>query len=160
MPVTAEAEIPSVPEEVTFSSTTIEVMSFGPMPLSKAPQEGIEITWKNENGDYYIIEGKTSSTDSIREIEEDEEMPSASFKLNYTQSASAALSSSDFSYYGTYKVSLIHICYEYAVFSQGGTTSSGTLVDVKGNIEGGYGIFTGISKVTRDIKVIEGSSPF
>ena len=87
-------------------------------------------------------------------------MPSNSFRLNYTQGSSAALSSADFNHYGTHKVSLIHICYEYAVFSQGGTTSSSTLVDVKGNIEGGYGIFTGISKITQDIKVTEDSSPF
>ena len=64
-------------------------------------------------------------------------------------------------YRGTiYTVSVIHILYEYAVLSQGGSTSSTTLVDVKGNIDGGYGIFTGISSVSRNIKVSKGSSPF
>ena len=47
-----------------------------------------------------------------------------------------------------------------AVLSQGGSTSSATLVDVKGNIDGGYGIFTGISSVKRTIHVSQGSSPF
>ena len=61
---------------------------------------------------------------------------------------------------GTYNVSVIHINYEYAVLSQGGTTSSTTLIDVKGNIDGGYGIFTGISCVTKSVKVSQGSSPF
>lgn len=80
-------------------------------------------------------------------------MPSKSFRLNYTQGTGATLSSSDFNYYGAYQVSVIHICREYAVMSQGGSTSSTTLVDVKGNIDGGYGIFTGISSVTRNMKV-------
>ena len=28
-----------------------------------------------------------------------------------------------------------------------------TLIDVKGNVDGGYGIFTGISCVTKSVKV-------
>lgn len=109
---------------------------------------------------FQIVEGKTSSTSTIRELDEDEEAPVRSFKLNYTQGESTTLSSSDFNYYGTYTISLIHICYEYAVMSQGGSTSSATLVDVKGNVDGGYGIFTGISSVDTNIRVVEGSSLF
>lgn len=93
-------------------------------------------------------------------MDADEDLPAKSFKLNYTQGTGSTLSSSDFSYYGTYHISVIHIGYEYAVMSQGGSTSSSTLVDVKGNIDNGYGIFTGISKVTMNVKVSKGSSPF
>ena len=158
--VTAETVVPSEPQDVSFSSSSIEVMSFSPMSATKAPQEGIEITWKNDEGDYYIIEGRTGSTSAIRDVDYDEEQPSKSFKQNYTQGASATLSSAYFNYYGTYSISVIHIRYEYAVMSQGGSTSSSTLVDVKGNIDGGYGIFTGISCITRSIKVSKGSAPF
>lgn len=160
VPVTSTTTVPSAPEDVTFSSTSIEVMSFPGMPMGKGPDEGIEISWKNDEGDYYIVEGKTGSDDPIIEIDEDEEMPSRSFKQNYTQGTGTTLSSSDFNYYGTYNVSVIHINQEYAVMSQGGSTSSTTLTDVKGNIDGGYGIFTGISSVTRKVKVFQGSSQF
>lgn len=44
--------------------------------------------------------------------------------------------------------------------SQGGSTTSATLVDVRGNIDGGYGIFTGISSVKKTISVTKQSSPF
>ncbi len=160
-PVTAVTTVPTAPEEVSFSATKIEVMSFQPpQAMSKAPNDGIEITWKNEEGEYYIVEGKTGSTNPVMDIEDEEDMPAKSFKLNYTQGTSATLSSSDFNYYGTYHISVIHINQEYAVMSQGGSTSSATLVDVKGNIDGGYGIFTGISSVTRTISVAKGSSPF
>lgn len=161
VPVTAVTTVPSAPEEVTFSSTQIEVMGFQPpQPMSKAPGGGIEISWKNDEGEYYIVEGKTSSTNPVMDVEDDEDMPVKSFKLNYTQGTSATLSSSDFNYYGAYHISVIHVNQEYAVMSQGGSTSSTTLVDVKGNINGGYGIFTGISSVTRTITVAKGSSPF
>lgn len=161
VPVTAVTTVPSSPEGVTFSKTEIEVMGFhSPKSISKAPIEGIEISWKNDDGEYYIIEGKTASTNSIMDVEDDEDMPDKSFKLNYTQGTDATLSSSDFNYYGTYYVSVIHINKEYAVMSQGGSTSSTTLVDIKGNVEGGYGIFTGISSITKTINVIQGSSPF
>lgn len=161
VPVTAVTTVPSVPDEVSFSATKIEVMGFQPpQPMSRASSGGIEISWKNDDGDYYIVEGKTISTDPVIDVEDDEDMPVKSFKLNYTQGTSTTLSSSDFNYYGTYHISVIHINQEYAVMSQGGSTSSATLVDVKGNIDGGYGIFTGISSVTRTITVAKGSSPF
>ena len=155
--VTSTIQVPSAPVNVTFSSSTIEVMGgMPPMPMSKAPHEGIEISWDNEEGDYYIIEGKTTSTSTIQDYDDDDELPSKSFKHNYTQGSSTSLSSSDFNYYGTYTISVSHIRYEYAVMSQGGSTSSTTLVDVKGNIDGGYGIFTGISSVKKSIRVSKG----
>ena len=160
VPVTAETVVPTLPENVAFSSTSIEVMSFGPKPFCKAPQDGIEISWANDEGDYYIVEGKTTSTNPVRDVDDDNDMLSQSFKLSYTQGSSTSLSSSDFNYFGTYQVSVIHINAEYAVMSQGGSTGSSSLVDIKGNIDGGYGIFTGISSVTRSVKVSQGSSPF
>lgn len=162
IPVTAVTTVPSEPQEVSFSATSIEVMSFQPpaMAQTKASKDGIEITWKNDDGDYYIVEGKTNSSSTVRELDEDEYMPSKSFKLSYTQGSSSTLASSDFNYYGSYQISVIHINQEYAVMSQGGSTSSATLVDVKGNVDGGYGIFTGISSVTRTISVSQGSMPF
>ena len=159
LPVTASTIVPDAPQNVSFSATSIGVMSFE-LPATRAPQDGIEITWTNDDGEYYIVEGKTTSTSTIREIDEDEELPPQSFKLNYTQGASANLSSADFNYFGTYQISVIHIRPEYAVISQGGSTSSTTLVDVKGNIDGGYGIFTGISSITRAISVTKQTSPF
>lgn len=110
VPVTSATTVPSVPQGVSFSSTTIEVMSFQPpMPMSKAPNDGIEISWTNDEGDYYIVEGKTYSTSPIMEVDDDEDMPSKSFKQNYTQGTGTTLSSSDFNYYGSYNVSVIHI---------------------------------------------------
>ncbi len=165
-PVTASTIVPDAPVGVKFSGYSVGVVSFprsdgaSVYGTTKAPDNGIEISWKNEEGDYYIVEGTTESVSLIRELEEDEDMPSKSFKLDYTQGESASLSSADFNYYGKYAVSVIHIRPEYAIMSQGGGTSSTTLTDVRGNIEGGYGIFTGINSVTDTITVHVQTSPF
>lgn len=95
-------------------------MSFSRPDDTKAPNEGIEISWDNADGDYYIVEGVTESLSLVRELDEDEELPSQSFKLDYTQGESATLSSVNFNYYGEYAVSVLHIRPEYAIMSQGG----------------------------------------
>ncbi|MBR1957229.1 MAG: hypothetical protein IKA13_07965, partial [Bacteroidales bacterium] len=46
--------------------------------------------------------GKTSSTTTLMDFDEDDELPSQSFKHNYTQGSNTTLSSSDFNYVGTY----------------------------------------------------------
>ena len=56
---------------------------------------------------------------------------------------------------GQYNIYVLHVREEYAIMSQGGATSSTTLVDARGNIDGGYGIFTGISGVMRTISVTQ-----
>ena len=76
------------------------------------------------------------------------------------QIVDSAILESNINYFGYYETSVIHIQPEYAVMSQGGSTSSTTLVDVKGNIDGGYGIFTGINSFTKTIIVTEQSRPF
>ena len=87
-------------------------------------------------------------------------MPPQGFKLDYTQGESATLSQANFNYYGEYIVSVIHITKEYAIMSQGGSTSSTSLVDIRGNIDGGYGIFAGINCVSDTVRVRAQSSPF
>ncbi len=159
-PVTATASVPEMPENVKFSSHAIEVFSMDNLKSVKAPGGGIEITWNNESGDYYIVEGYTESSSYINSLEEGEEEPARSFKLDYTQGESITLNSDKFNYYGEYKISLLRISPEYAVMSQGGSTSSTTLVDVRGNVDGGYGIFTGVGRVTESIWVKEKSTPF
>ena len=165
VPVSATTVVPEAPSGVKFSGYSIGVMSFSrpdetSLSATRAPNDGIEISWENPDGDYYIVEGTTESVSLVRELEEDEQMPSQSFKLDYTQGESATLSSINFNYYGKYAVSVMHIRPEYAVMSQGGAISSSSLVDVRGNIDGGYGIFTGVNSVTDTVTVRVQSSPF
>lgn len=154
-PIFATTTVPESPKNVVFSAASIGVMSGGMAP--KNSTNGIEITWSNEDREYYIVEGKTMSSAPIQSAEQE---LSKSFKLEYTQSGTATLTSSLFNYYGSYEVYVIKIAREYAIISQGAGDTSGTLTDIRGNIEGGYGIFTGIHRFTRNVNVYQQTSPF
>ena len=148
-PVRASATVPPSPENVSFSDTSIGTGGFGGMG-------GIEITWDNDDRNYYLVEGVTESASPIRESET---APAKSFRIDYTQENSITLSSMQFSYFGNYAVSLIRIEPEYVVMTQSVSNTSSSLADVRGNIEGGYGIFTGINRVTKTIQVYQQTGP-
>ena len=146
--ISATTTVPEAPQGVEFSATSIGVMGFS---------TAIEITWSNDDRNFYIVEGFTTSSSPVRDTDS---TPAKGFKLDYTQGSSATLSQMQFNYLGNYEVSLIRIWPEYAVMSQGSFDTSTSLVDIKGNIEGGYGIFTGINRVMRNINVYRQSTPF
>lgn len=148
--ITATTTVPDEPQNVVFSATSIGIGMFS---------NSIEITWSNNEENYYIIEGFTTSSTLVRGSGTD--IPKK-FKLDCTQGNSATLESMQFNYLGNYEVSLISIMPEYVIISQGNadTSVSTSIVDVKGNIDGGYGIFTGINRVIQRINVYRSAEPF
>jgi hypothetical protein len=164
-PVSATATVPAAPQDVEFSATAMGVMppinQGDPFPdlddlLNMTRQ--IEITWNNDDRNFYIVEGFTESTEIIEGMmlssNQQSGDASKSFKLEYTQGDYATVSSMQFRYIGDYEVSLIRIQPEYVLMSQGTATNTSTdIADVKGNIDGGYGLFTGINRITRIINV-------
>ena len=152
--ISATAVVPEAPEEVEFSSSAIGIST--PKQISsRNPGVGIEITWSNDDANYYIIEGSTTSIEPIQYSYNEDEWPDKCFKLDYTQGSSSTLSSQQFQYYGGYEVSVIRIQPEYVVMSQGSSNTSTSLVDIRGNIDGGYGIFTGINRYKKNINVFK-----
>ena len=148
--ISAITTVPIKPQNVVFSATSIGVGMFS---------NPIEITWSNDDRNYFFIEGFTTSSNSVRGS--GTEIPK-NFKLDCTQGNSAMLESMQFNYIGKYEVSLISILPEYVIISQGNadTSVSTSIVEVKGNIDGGYGIFTGINRVTQNINTYRESEPF
>ena len=162
-PVTATAIVPDEPQNVEFSTTSVGVFnrSFNWVPGSSWNWDDLpefdaqlEITWENDDRNFYMLECFTTSTEAINENQTDAPQ---SFKVDYTQNDYAILSSMQFRYYGDYEVSLVRIQPEYAVMTEGSTNTytSASIDDIKGNIDGGYGLFTGISRITKTINVYE-----
>ena len=158
--ISATTSVPEAPQNVEFSATSAGVFGSSYDVSTRAetgPGQGIVITWNNDERNYYIVEGFTTSTTLIRSSST---TPDKSFKLDYTQSNTITLSQMQFHYIGNYEISLIRILKEYAVMSQGSSETSTSLVDIKGNIDGGYGIFTGINRVKQNINIYRQTSPF
>ncbi len=156
--VTASTVIPDKPQDMALSATYIEVPSFQPMGMAVARtkafgSEPVEVTWSNPNGDYYmlLVECTEANPRSIYNFDDDEERPDFRFRTEPTTSASSQLSMQSFSYYGYHNVILLRMQPEYALLYQ---STSNTISEIHANVEGGYGIFTGMSSDTLRIRVI------
>lgn len=150
--VTATTTIPPKPAGMKTSKTSIEAGGFG----MGGGTGGAEITWDNPGKDYYMlkIENLESNPSPIFEIgDDDEKSPGFAFRTEPTQEGSSTLSPMSFSYYGRHNVILIRMQPEYVLlYSSNGSTSS-TLTEIHANIEGGYGIFTGVNSDTLRVTV-------
>jgi hypothetical protein len=154
-PVTATVTIPDAPQNVEFSDTSIGVVNWQFTPGGNRDPERfnrtLDITWDNADKDYYLVEGFTASEEPVRENQTD---APKTFALQHTQLDYATISQMQFSYIGNYEISVIRILPEYVIMSEGSATNLSTsIVDVKGNIDGGYGLFTAINRVTQVINV-------
>jgi hypothetical protein len=159
-PVTATATIPVAPQNVAFSETSIGVVNWQFNPGEFTPggnrdperfNRTLDITWDNADKDYFLVKGFTTSEEPIRETQTD---APKTFALQHTQLDYATISQMQFSYTGNYEISVIRILPEYVIMSEGSATNLSTsIVDVKGNIDGGYGLFTAINRVTQVINV-------
>ena len=159
-PVTASATVPEAPQNITFSDTSIGVVNLQFNPGQFTPggnrdperfNRTLDITWDNAEKNYYLVQGVTSSDKPVRENQTN---APKSFTLEHTQNDYATISQMQFSYLGEYEISVIRIMPEYVIMSEGSATNMSTsIADVKGNIDGGYGIFTGINRITQIINV-------
>ena len=159
-PVTATATVPEAPRNVAFSDTSFGVVNWQFNPGQFTPggnrdperfNRTLDITWDNDDKNYYLEQGITTSDEPVRANQTN---APKQFLLNQTQNDYATISQLQFSYLGDYEISVIRIMPEYVIMSEGSATNMSTsIADVKGNINGGYGIFTGINRITQIINV-------
>jgi hypothetical protein len=153
--VSATTEIAASPQGVTFSKSSITVTSFGGGMFGggvSGGTTGITVGWDNPDAEYYAI--TIESTDPNRAYIMDS---TASFVLpsTLTTADSAEISPMQFRYTGKHRVRLCRVQPEYVVFFGERGRSASQLVEVHANIDGGFGIFTGISSYDREITVYE-----
>jgi len=158
--VTAVVIVPDAPQNVVFSGNSFGVMNWQFNPGQFNPggnrdperwNRTLDVTWDNADKNYYLVRGVTTSEEPVRENQTN---APKSFTLEHTQNDYVTISQMQFSYLGEYEISVIRILPEYVIMSEGSATNLSTsIVDVRGNIDGGYGIFTGINRITQIINV-------
>ncbi|MEM7654867.1 MAG: DUF4249 family protein [Bacteroidota bacterium] len=114
----------------------------------------IEVSWENEGGEYFfvLVENQESEPDYINLLLADrlaaEGIDLTSFRALsepeitdlYTIDTRRSIQQ-----YGTYRVIVYHVNPAYAALYQSSSNTSLSLVTPPSNIEGGLGIFTGVS---------------
>ncbi|MDR3329264.1 MAG: DUF4249 family protein, partial [Prevotellaceae bacterium] len=141
--VSATTTIAEMPEGVTFSVTDITAPSFGGGMGGPVAATPLTITWSNPAQDYYLLAVRCIDPDSVR-------LDSGVVRTMsdvLTQDSAALLSPMQLSYTGRHAVKLCRLQPEYVLLLQRheqGKTSE-TVQEVNANVEGGFGIFTGVS---------------
>lgn len=156
--VSAYTYIPSKPQNITQSATTIAIEKVdttnGPPQMSMP--DPIEINWTNTDGSYYLIlvENIESTLEPIRDFG-DEAPPGNRFRKSPTNLGMEEIRAMEFQYYGTHRIILYHVLPDYATLYDSNSTSSQNLSNPSTSIINGYGIFTGLNSDTLYVEVTE-----
>lgn len=155
--ISAETYVPE--RNVTSISTTqVELVQIkaGTFPIGGINiPDPVEVSWNNEDGDYYYI--------SIKNIESDPEYVNENIGALDRQFAFiTAPQISDFyairtrqelTQYGTYQIIVFRVNPEYAALYASSGNSTLSLEEPPSNIVNGLGIFTGVSSDTLYLEV-------
>ena len=159
--ISAETQIAATPQNVVLSKDTITAQTMGNFQpgsgaIPEFTNDSLVVSWDNPDRDYYYV--------IVENIEDDPEAINSGFggmggggstrifRTELSQEASVNIRAQQLGYYGRY---LVHVCRlqpEYVTLLQ---HSSETLVEVFANVVGGFGVFTGISRYSKEIRVVE-----
>jgi hypothetical protein len=158
--VSTTTSIADAPQEVAFSASNVYVptMGGGFGGGGGSTMTPLTITWSNEAQDYYTVAVESeypTYANYLRDSASYYDAPQLSFAATPTQDTILQLNAMQFAFKGRHRVRLCRIQAEYAAFFAENTSSnaSSQLVEVHANVEGGFGIFTGISSVDTVITV-------
>ena len=160
--ISSSAIIPLKPENFETSETTIELtriteesgMGGGPPNMTS-----IELSWDDENNDYYLIyiqymEDEYDTVNTVIEIEEASEL--ANFSSEPIQNNMYTIRGTQFMFFGEYQIILCRITEEYAQLYEALSQSSlEGLAEPPTNIINGKGIFAAYNSDTLTVNVVE-----
>lgn len=159
--ISAETYIPNK-KEAQISLTEVELPKIelnATIGIPTGSFNAVEITWDNNEGDYYYI--------SIRNIEINPEYVNENDAANGRQSRFSIISEPqisnfyaifprrEFSHYGTHQIIVYRVNPEYAALYDSSGNSTLSLEEPPTNIENGFGIFTGASSDTLYLEVVK-----
>ena len=159
--ISAETYIPNK-KEAQISLTEVELPKIelnGTIGIPTGSFNTVEITWDNNEGDYYYI--------SIRNIEVNPEIVNENDAANDELSRRFTISEPkisnfyaifprrEFSHYGTHQIIVYRVNPEYAALYESSGNSTLSLEEPPTNIENGFGIFTGASSDTLYLEVVK-----
>lgn len=153
--ITAETWVPTAPQDPILSDTIIErakISSFEDLQNQTIP-EPIQVDWTAEAGAWYFVQ--------VRNIEQNPEPVNELFSTEGGGFQGPDFLSEpstnpfylidvfrDVSHYGQYEVIIHRVNPEYVALYEDNTSSSGSLNEIRTNVQNGFGIFTGVSSTS------------
>ncbi len=150
-----------VPENkiATISTTEVKMAKIqsGVFPGDLNIPDPVELSWENEEGDYYYI--------VIKNLEEDPEYVNENIvqfesQLSFVSEPQvtnfyAINARRELTQFGTYQITIFRVNPEYAALYESSGNSTLSLEEPPSNITNGLGIFTGVSSHTLYLEVIK-----
>lgn len=149
--IKAETFIPSAATNATLSSTTISRQKISDISdlLNMDIPDPIEVNWEGKSGDYYFVHVRSieESPEVINTLFEDGQAPALPNLLTEPtiQSFYAINSFLDITHFGWYEVVIYTVNPEYVALYEDNSSGSGSLNEIRTNVQNGFGIFTGIN---------------
>lgn len=154
-PVTSSTIIPSKPQSVAQSVTSITMEQFDPDdPPGTSMPDPVEITFSNADDSYYFVTVECMDSVLIPVIKDS--IPSNDmFSSQPVTGTEIDIQPMMIRYFGKNRIILYHINPEYSIFFQQQANTSQNYQEPPTNIENGLGIFTGINADTLFLDVIQ-----
>ncbi len=146
--ITAQTMVPQVPEGLSISADEMFIQPiYEFFDMRNRYIEDVDITWKNDNGDYYYllidnVEDNPSPIDVNGILEGFRGGKNFSFISKPTQLDIYKIRGRTLEQYGTHRVKLYKVSKEYADLYESSGQDSRNLNEPLSNINNGLGIFT------------------
>jgi len=154
-PVTSSTIIPSKPQSVTQSATSITMEQFDPDdPPGPSMPDPVEIMFSNADDSYYFV--TVECMDSVLVPVIKDSIPSNDiFSSQPVTGTEIDIQPMMIRYFGKNRIILYHINPEYLVFFQQQANTSQNYQEPPTNVVNGLGVFTGINADTLYLEVIQ-----
>ncbi len=152
--VSAETYTPFQPQNLLLSDTELErakIEDFTDLQDMTIPNP-IELNWEGEEGAYYFV--------NVKNIEDDPEVINILFEEGMGPQRPDFLtepsinnfytidSFRDLTHFGKYEVTVYQVNPEYVALYEDNTSGTGSLNEIRTNVQNGFGIFTGVNSET------------
>lgn len=159
--ITAQTMVPEVPEGLAISANEMSIQPiYEFFDMRNRYIEDLDITWKNDNGDYYYLlidnmETNPSPIDVNGILEGFKGGGNFSFISKPTQLDIYKIRGRTLEQYGTHRVKLFKVNKEYADLYESSGQDSRNLNEPLSNINNGLGIFTSFNsnEIFFEVKV-------
>ncbi len=153
--VTSSTMIPTKPESVTQSATSISMAQSDPENSTfTKPPDPVEITFANDDGSYYLV-----TVDCIEEtlvpVYKDSIPVNDVMSSQPVTGTQINIQPMTIRYFGRNRIILYHINPEYSTFFMHQSSTSQNYQEPPSNVDNGLGIFTGVNADTLFLDVVE-----
>ncbi|MEO0896577.1 MAG: DUF4249 family protein [Bacteroidota bacterium] len=152
--ISAETLIPTAPQQLQISQTSVGrvlIDDFTDLQNQTFP-DPVELNWADEENAYFFVEVRNteSNPDPINQLFDDGQGPPRFSDQTEPSTASyyALNTIRDLTHFGNHVIIVYRVNPEYVALYEDNSSGTGTLNEIRTNVQNGFGIFTGVNSAS------------